>query len=340
MSKSFITLDEAVGLIQEISNDEDESALIILPPDTRGEVTDEEEDDEDLNECQELKEVAGNVEVFHPSLEDTHTEELPCTSAKAKRKKKEKIAWKKNEKIFKSPPQPTPISLEKTNSELLELFAFQLFRLYFDEDVNNLAKRESERYAKQKLNHQFYLPQSDLDAFLGTILLSGYHTLPQEHLYWCNNEDVGVNIVKKKISRNRFQEIKRYFHLADNDNLQQSDKLAKVRTYLNLMQRNFLRFGVFSEHLSIDEQMVPYYGHFSTKMFMRNKPVKFGMKIWFLASAQGYQFGFDVYTGKDISSSEPLGERVVNKLTAVLENYSNHAIFLTIFLVQQPFAEI
>ena len=340
MSKSFITLDEAVGLIQEISDDEDESALIILPPDTRGEVTDEEEDDEDLNECQELKEVAGNVEVFYPSLEDTHTEELPCTSAKAKRKKKEKIAWKKNGKISKSRPQPTPISLKETNPELLELSAFQFFRLYFDEDVNNLAKRESERYAKQKLNRQFYLPQSDLDAFVGTVLLSGYHTLPQVYLYWCNDEDLGVNIVKKKISRNRFQEIKRYFHLADNDNLQQSDKLAKVRTYLNLMQRNFLRFGVFSEHLSIDEQMVPYYGHFSTKMFMQNKPVKFGMKIWFLLSAQGYPFGFDVYTGKDISSSEPLGERVVNKLTAVLKIIQTMQFFLTIFLVQQPFPEI
>ena len=104
-----------------------------------------------------------------------------------------------------------------------------------------------------------------------------------------------------------------------------------VGTYLNLMQRNFLRFGVFSEHLSIDEQMVPYYGHFSTKMFMRNKAVKFGMKMWFLASAQGYPFSFDVYTGKDMSSSEPLGERVVNKLTAVLENYSNYAIFFENF---------
>ena len=92
MSKSFITLEEAIGLIQEIRDDEDESALIILPPDTRGEVTDDEEDDKDLNECQELKEVANNVEVFHPSLEDTHTEELPCTLAKVKRKKEEKIA--------------------------------------------------------------------------------------------------------------------------------------------------------------------------------------------------------------------------------------------------------
>ena len=60
MSKSFITLEKAVGLIQEISDDKDESAFIISS-DTRGKVTDEEEDDEDPNESQELKEVAGNV---------------------------------------------------------------------------------------------------------------------------------------------------------------------------------------------------------------------------------------------------------------------------------------
>ena len=103
-------------------------------------------------------------------------------------------------------------------------------------------------------------------------------------------------LVKRKRSRNRFQEIKRYLHLADNDNLAKNDKLAKVRPYLNLMQGNFAQFGLFSKRLSVDEQMVPYYGHFSTKMYMKNKPVKFEMKIWFLASSQGYPF--QVYAGK------------------------------------------
>ena len=64
------------------------------------------------------------------------------------------------------------------------------------------------------------------------------------------------------------------------------------------MLRNFAQFGVFSKCLSVDEQMVPYFGHFSAKMYMKNKPVKFGMKIWFLASSQRYPFAFQVYTGK------------------------------------------
>ena len=56
-----------------------------------------------------------------------------------------------------------------------------------------------------------------------------------------------------------FQEIKRYFHLADNNNLVEDDKLAKIRKYLNLLKRNFTQFRMFSQSLSINEQMVPYY---------------------------------------------------------------------------------
>ena len=97
------------------------------------------------------------------------------------------------------------------------------------------------------------------------------------------------------------------------------------------MKRNFIQFGAFCRHLSIDEQMFPYYGHFSTNMFMRNKPVKFGMKIWFLTSSEGYPFSFEVYTGKDDSANGPLEERVVKTLTAVLEDNSNHSVYFDNF---------
>ena len=60
------------------------------------------------------------------------------------------------------------------------------------------------------------------------------------------------------MSRKRFQEIKRYSHLADNNNLVEDDDLPKIRKYLDLLNRNFTLFGLFSRKLSIDEQMVPY----------------------------------------------------------------------------------
>ena len=111
----------------------------------------------------------------------------------------------------------------------------------------------------------------------------------------------------------------------------EDDKLAKIRKYLDLLNRNFTQFGVFSQNLSIDQQMVPYYRNFSTKMFMRNKLIKFGMKFWFLASSQGYPFSFQVYTGQDGSSDQPLGERAVNTLTDVLKNKRSHAVYFDNF---------
>ena len=60
---------------------------------------------------------------------------------------------------------------------------------------------------------------------------------------------------------------------------------------------------------------------------MKNKRVKFEMKIWFLASSQGYSFAFQLYPGKSDSKEGPLGERIVNELTEVLEKNSNHILY-------------
>ena len=67
-------------------------------------------------------------------------------------------------------------------------------------------------------------------------------------------------------------------------------------------------------------------------MFMRNKVIKFGMKVWFLAPSPEYLFSFQIDTGKDGSSNQLLREKVVNTLTNVLENKRSHAVYFDNFL--------
>ncbi|KAJ8910655.1 hypothetical protein NQ315_011639 [Exocentrus adspersus] len=43
------------------------------------------------------------------------------------------------------------------------------------------------------------------------LLLTGYHKLPREQLYWSLDEDSGIPFVTKAISRNRFRD-KKYLH--------------------------------------------------------------------------------------------------------------------------------
>ena len=79
--------------------------------------------------------------------------------------------------------------------------------------------------------------------------------------------------------------------------------------------------------------MVSYYKRFLAKIFVYKKPVKFGMKIWFLASFHGYQFTFQVCTGKDISADGPITSRVVDKLIEEIQDRRYHEVYCDNFQV-------
>ena len=69
MSRKFITLNEAVEFVNDLSDDE-ECKVVVLSPENQGEVTDEENDDENLVEQNlGMQDVAGHLEVFHPALQ-------------------------------------------------------------------------------------------------------------------------------------------------------------------------------------------------------------------------------------------------------------------------------
>nr|CAH7729926.1 unnamed protein product [Callosobruchus chinensis] len=80
-----------------------------------------------------------------------------------------------------------------------------------------------------------YLTQKELEATVEEIMMepnsdqSGYHTLPRIQHYWSTEEDKGIDLVKRCMSRNRFQSIKQNLHLSDNSILDKNDKISKLR---------------------------------------------------------------------------------------------------------------
>ena len=174
----------------------------------------------------------------------------------------------------------------------------------------------------------------DLERFIGILLLSGYHRLPRQNMYWSKQEDLGVPIVASAMSRNRFESIKRYFHLANNQALGVGDKIAKIRPLYDHVNRVLEQFGPYERALSIDEQMVPYYGHHSCKMFIKGKPIRFGFKNWVLATSSGYPVKIEMYSGKgeDTEGSKiGLGPGVVLRLLRSVGNPACHTIYFDNF---------
>ena len=73
----------------------------------------------------------------------------------------------------------------------------------------------------------------------------GYHKVPSENDYWPSSEDLEIPIFGKTMCRERFKSIKRYFHVADNNNLENS-KVAKILPLLHMLKANCQKHGFFS----------------------------------------------------------------------------------------------
>ena len=132
------------------------------------------------------------------------------------------------------------------------------------------------RYAKCNGNMSFDVDVSKMKTFLGVLLISGYCPVPRRRMYWEKSIDSSNMAISNAMSRNDFDNIMRYFHLADNNNLGKSDKFSKVRPLLKHIDSKCQEFFIPEQEISIDESMVPYYGRHGGKQYMHGKPIKFG----------------------------------------------------------------
>ena len=134
------------------------------------------------------------------------------------------------------------------------------------------------------------------------------------------------------MSQNRFFEIKSNLHVAYNDCLGNT-RMAKVKPLYDLLNDKLGMFGIVHEDFSIDESMVPYFGRHSCKQFIRGKPIRFGYKLWVLASCTGLPYHVEIYEGRIPGEKydEPLGTRVVKKALERCNQPELHSVFFDNF---------
>ena len=140
-------------------------------------------------------------------------------------------------------------------------------------------------------------------------------------MYWSEDDDLGVECVKRAFSKNRFLELKRYMHFCDNEARpnDEVDKYYKIRPLLKLCQTNFAKFSFLHERFSIDEKMVQYFGRNKLKQYIKGKPIRFGYKIWALCFAEtGYCYAFEPYQGRSDKKETSMGFKVIEQLSVSL----------------------
>lgn len=173
---------------------------------------------------------------------------------------------------------------------------------------SNLYACQANRKTKDKTNggeSWTDIKKKDLLGWLGICIFMGLKKLPQVRSYWEVRPFFGCPVIKSILCRDRFEAILRSIHLVNNDTLETDksnpayDKLAKCRwlfeKFITLSQSlyNCERF------LTVDEIMIAYSGRYCPiQQYMKNKPIKHGMKIWGLACSKSrYLWNAEVYLG-------------------------------------------
>lgn len=128
------------------------------------------------------------------------------------------------------------------------------------------------------------------------------------------------------MSRNKFLLLHRFFHLNDNQQ-ENTDILHKLRPII--MKCNLLWSQYFSAGLSLtlDEAMVKFKGKLKFRQYLKDKPVKWGIKCFLMCdSFSGYCYKIEVYTGKstiinNIAKTNTYTHDLVMRMAEGFENY-------------------
>ena len=181
-----------------------------------------------------------------------------------------------------------------------------------------VIREETNRYHQQKFGKDLGVTVDELYQTLGILLLSGYVKVPNRRMFWSRQADSRNQAVQQcGMSVNRFGDIIRSLHFADNTKIQQNDRLFKIRHLFDHFNKMFKELAQPLPSIwAVDEAMEPYYGHHGMKQFIRGKPVRFGYKFWCLCSSEGFLISFKLYEGRDSGHIDGMtvGESVVHML--------------------------
>ena len=81
--------------------------------------------------------------------------------------------------------------------------------------------------------------------------------MPRRRMYWETAKDTHNILVSEAMSRNRFEHISSNIHCCNNDELNPTEKFAKVRPLFCDINEKFMLFAPVTENHCVDEVMVP-----------------------------------------------------------------------------------
>ena len=269
--------------IQNIEIEEQEngnSDALVIPQDDDSDYSDSDSESEDCQNSQNdipsvsYSQVLNNYEENQSKLEPDYV-----------------YKWVNGEKLYNNYSENNNLLSEKTKKFICDSSCVELFEIFFSTELKNYIIESTQM-------NGYNLTMNDFDVFLGVIITSIINQRKSQKDYWSSNLLLECPAIAKAMSRDKFLKIKAKIKLSKPEDKNVDDRAWRVRKVLEIFNKNALQFGFFSTALSVDEMMVKFHGRTILLQFLKDKPVRFGIKMWGLCNCEGYLFCSDIYCGK------------------------------------------
>ncbi|KAJ8353412.1 hypothetical protein SKAU_G00209790 [Synaphobranchus kaupii] len=193
-----------------------------------------------------------------------------------------------------------------------------LFRLFFSKDVLKLLCDNTNGNAARKHAQGLHTPWSDVDAedmlkYLSIVLYLGLVKPSAARDLWRKDRLHNHPFPCSVMPGYRYEAIGAFLHMSDTTADVINDQLKGQAGYDGLFRLKPLHDQILTacrayyhphRNLAIDERMVASKARHGMKQYLKDKPTKWGFKLFVLADSKtGYTCDFSVYQGKALTPS-------------------------------------
>lgn len=219
--------------------------------------------------------------------------------------------------------------------------ALDFFRLFFTVEImNDICTYTNDYGWNLVVGKPYYGNQqgawsetnpAELGKLIALLIYMGLVKVSSFHRYWSTKSLYHGLWARQIMSRDRFKALMASIHIVDPGQEKDGDKLRKVADFVAQFKSKCQSLYQPTQNISIDERMVKSKHRSGIRQYIKNKPTKFGIKLWVLAdSCNGYTCDFDIYAGKNggqVIGPNGLGYDVVMRLINPLLNQGYHLFF-------------
>ncbi|CAL9687430.1 unnamed protein product [Knipowitschia caucasica] len=237
---------------------------------------------------------------------------------------------------FRPVREPGPQTRSRRDSTVMDFF-----RMFFTDIILATLLDNMNAFGCHKNEHWTEVTLADFYSFLSVVIYMGIVKLPIIYSYWRHHNLYNIPFPSSAISRNKFLRMCQSLHLCsmENDAHNQAlrgtpdyDRLGKIRPLYEQIVRACKDNFHPRMNISIDERMVASKARIGLKQYIKNKPTKWGYKLFVLADSDtGYTWNFFVYEGKASNTGKGLSYDSVISLLNVEQLGTGYHLYVDNF---------